>query len=130
MPSHLTLAKIIPCIRASLAYASPKPMVFYETDVFTARIVEFIDDESYSALQAVLIADPEAGDLITKTRGLRKIRWMGSGRGKRGGIRVIYYLVCQDEIFMLYAYPKNRESDLSPRHLQILRELVEQHLEP
>lgn len=45
---------------------------------------------------------------------------MGSGRGKRGGIRVICYLVGQDEIFMLYAYPKNRESDLSPRHLQIL----------
>ena len=123
------LAKITPCKRASLAYASCKPMVFYETDVFTARIVEFIGDESYSALQAVLVADPEAGDLIPKTRGLRKIRWMGSGRGKRGGIRVIYYLVCQDEIFMLYAYPKNRESDLSPRHLQMLRELVEQHLE-
>ena len=60
-------------------------MVFYETDVFTARIVEFIDDESYAALQAVLVADPEAGDLVPKTRGLRKIRWMGSGRGKRGG---------------------------------------------
>jgi hypothetical protein len=41
-------------------------LVFYETDVFTARIVEFIDDESYSALQAVLVADPEAGDLIPK----------------------------------------------------------------
>lgn len=105
-------------------------MVFYETDVFTARIVELIDDESYTALQAVLIADPEAGDLVPKTRGLRKIRWMGSGRGKRGGIRVIYYLVCQDEIFMLYAYPKNQETDLSPRQYQMLRELVEQHLEP
>ena len=116
-------------MRASLAYASSSLMVFYETDIFTSRIVEFIDDESYSALQALLIADPEAGDLIPKTRGLRKIRWMGSGRGKRGGIRVIYYLVCQEEIFMLYAYPKNRESDLSPRHLQMLRELVEQHLE-
>ena len=104
-------------------------MVFYETDVFTARIVEFIDDESYAALQAVLVADPEAGDLIPRTGGLRKIRWMGSGRGKRGGIRVIYYLVRFDEIFMLYAYPKNRESDLSPRHLKMLRELVEQHLE-
>lgn len=53
---------------------------------------------------------------------------MGSGRGKRGGIRVIYYLVCRDEIFMLYAYPKNCEADLNPRHLQMLRELVEQHL--
>jgi hypothetical protein len=54
---------------------------------------------------------------------------MGSGRGKRGGTRVIYYLVCQDEIFMLYAYLKNQESDLNPRHYQMLRELVEQHLE-
>lgn len=105
-------------------------MVFYETDIFTARIVELISDESYLELQALLVADPEAGDLIPKTKGLRKIRWMGSGRGKRGGIRVIYYLVCHEEIFMLYAYPKNRESDLSPRHLQLLRELVETHLEP
>ena len=104
-------------------------MVFYETDIFTARIVELIDDESYAALQAVLVADPEAGDLIPKTRGLRKIRWMGSGRGKRGGIRVIYYLVHHDEIFMLYAYPKNRESDLGPRHLEMLRNLITQHLE-
>lgn len=103
-------------------------MIFYETDVFTARIVELIDDESYSALQAVLVADPEAGDLIPRSKGLRKIRWMGSGRGKRGGIRVIYYLVHHEEIFMLYAYPKNREADLNQRHIQILRDLVEQHL--
>lgn len=103
-------------------------MTFYESDIFTARIVEIIDDDSCSALQSVLVADPEAGDLIPRSKGLRKIRWMGSGRGKRGGIRVIYYLVHHEEIFMLYTYPKNRESDLTQRQLQVLRELVEQHL--
>lgn len=104
-------------------------MIFYETDVFTSRITELIDDDSYAALQAALVIDPEAGDLIPKSKGLRKIRWMGSGRGKRGGIRVIYYLVHHEEIFMLYAYPKNKESNTSSRHIQILRELVEKHLE-
>lgn len=105
-------------------------MIFYETDVFTARIVELIDDESYAALQEAIVADPEAGDLIPRSKGLRKIRWKGSGRGKRGGIRVIYYLVHHDEVYMLYAYPKNKETDLSQRHIQILRDLVDQHLKP
>ena len=104
-------------------------MIFYETDVFTARITELIDDESYAALQEAIVVDPEAGDLIPKSKGLRKIRWRGSGRGKRGGIRVIYYLVHHDEVYMLYAYPKNKETDLSQRHIQVLRDLVEQHLE-
>ena len=104
-------------------------MTFHETDIFTARIVELIDDESYAELQALLVGDPEAGELIPKARGLRKIRWRGSGRGKRGGLRVIYYMVHHEEIFMLYAYPKNKESNLSQRHAKILRELVDQHLD-
>ena len=103
-------------------------MTFNETDIFTARIVELIDDESYAELQSVLVGDPEAGDLIPRSKGLRKIRWRGSGRGKRGGLRVIYYLVHHEEIFMLYAYPKNRETDLTPERAQLLRALVEQHL--
>jgi hypothetical protein len=69
-----------------MAYVTSGAMIFHEADVFTTRISEFINDESYKALQAVLIADRETGDLIPKTRGLRKIRWMGSGRSKRGGI--------------------------------------------
>ena len=49
-------------------------MVFYETPIFTEQIVEFIDDDSYRELQAVLIHRPESGDLIPRARGLRKIR--------------------------------------------------------
>ena len=103
-------------------------MVFYETPIFTEQIVEFIDDDSYRELQIVLIHKPESGDLIPRSRGLRKIRWRGAGRGKRGGIRVIYYLVTRDQIYMLYAYPKNKQENLTREQTQRLRNLVDQHL--
>ena len=103
-------------------------MVFYETPIFTEQIVEFIDDDSYRELQTVLIHEPEAGKLIPHARGLRKIRWRGSGRGKRGGIRVIYYLVTRDQIYMLYAYAKNKQEDLTHEQIQRLRRLVDEHL--
>ena len=103
-------------------------MVFYETDIFTEQIVEFLDDDSYRELQTVLIRHPESGALIPRSRGLRKIRWRVHGRGKRGGIRVIYYLVTRDQIYMLFAYAKNQQEDLTQQQLQRLRNLVDQHL--
>jgi len=57
--------------------------------LFTRRIVELLDDDSYARFQAMLIRNPEAGDVIQGTGGLRKIRVAASGRGKRGGARVI-----------------------------------------
>src|SRR6266478_2218942 len=72
-------------------------MVFYETPIFTEQVVEFLDDDSYRELQSVLIREPESGNLIPRSRGLRKIRWRAAGRGKRGGIRVIYYLVSRED---------------------------------
>lgn len=105
-------------------------MIFYETDIFTEQIVSLIDDDSYAELQTRLIIDPEAGDLIPKSRGLRKIRWKAQGRGKRGGIRVIYYLIHHEEIFMLYAYAKNNKEDITPDQARRLRDLVDQHLKP
>ena len=103
-------------------------MVFYETAIFTEQIVELLDDDSYRELQSVLIRQPESGALIPHSRGLRKIRWRGAGRGKRGGIRVIYYLVAREQIYMLYAYAKNRQEDLTSEQTQRLRNLVAQHL--
>ena len=103
-------------------------MIFYETNIFTEQIVDLIDDRSYAVMQATIIADPEAGDLIPRSRGLRKIRWKATGRGKRGGIRVIYYLVCKDEVFMLYAYAKNQREDITNEQVKVFRDLVEQHL--
>lgn len=79
-------------------------MEIIETSVFTRQIKELISDEEYGELQFVLIQRPEMGDVIPKSGGIRKVRWAGSGRGKRGGIRVIYYWqVSEDQIFMLLA---------------------------
>ena len=104
-------------------------MTFYETSIFTAQIVDLISDESYSELQAALIVNPEAGDLIQRSRGLRKIRWRLPGKGKSGGIRVIYYLVQDEEIFFLYAYPKSDRENITAEQARVLRRLVDQHLE-
>ena len=103
-------------------------MTFYETVIFTAQIVDLIDDDSYTQLKIALVGDPEAGALIPGAKGLRKVRWKAQGRGKRGGIRIIYYLVCRTEIFMLYAYSKSEREDITPDQARQLRELVEQHL--
>ncbi|MDP3176634.1 MAG: hypothetical protein Q8M76_01940, partial [Spirochaetaceae bacterium] len=66
-------------------------MEFIETSVFTKLIDALLDAEQYRALQDALTLRSEAGDLIPGTKGLRKIRWGAEGRGKRGGLRVIYY---------------------------------------
>jgi hypothetical protein len=71
-----------------LAYTSK--VVFLETPVFTRQIRELVDDDHYRQLQANLVVRPDAGDLIPRSGGLRKIRIAASGRGKRGGARVIY----------------------------------------
>lgn len=58
--------------------------------------------------------------------GLRKIRWAGSGRGKRGGLRVIYYwYVPGDTILLLFAYPKSEQSDLTPAQIQALNSIID-----
>ena len=103
-------------------------MTFYETAIFTTQITKLISDESYAAIQQTLIADPESGTLIQRSNGLRKIRWRLSGTGKSGGIRVIYYLVRQDEIFLLFAYPKSKQENITSEQAQLLRRLVDDHL--
>ena len=102
-------------------------MVFKETTVFTKQVKQLLDAESYRLLQLRLVADPEAGALIPGTGGLRKIRWQGSGRGKRGGIRAIYYWATKDDVLlMLLAYPKNERDDLSPEQKKVLAALVKE----
>ena len=86
-----------------------------------------MDDGDYTKLQLALVRRPDWGNVIPGSGGLRKLRWAGSGRGKRGGLRVIYYWhVADDEIWMLLAYPKNEREDLTRDEIKVLRRLVEE----
>jgi mRNA-degrading endonuclease RelE of RelBE toxin-antitoxin system len=104
-------------------------MVFIETPIFTKLVKELLSDEEYRSLQEALLLRPEAGDVIPGGGGLRKIRWRMSGKGKRGGIRVIYYWDTPDDIiYMLTVYKKNAQENLTANQLKVLRQLVEEWL--
>ena len=100
-------------------------MQFVETAVFTSLIVEAIEDDEYKALQVALLLRPEQGSLIRGSGGLRKIRWSGKGRGKRGGLRVIYYWEpARSTCYMLFAYWKNEQGDLTATQVRTLARIV------
>lgn len=99
---------------------------FIETQLFSRLVQKYLSDESYSQLQGELIQNPEAGTVIRGSGGVRKLRWAAPGRGKRGGYRVIYFvLLKKDIIWMLTIYPKS-ETDSIPGHvLKQIREELE-----
>ena len=90
---------------------------FVETKLFTRLIGDLLGDDEYALIQQALIANPVLGDVIAGSGGVRKMRWGAAGRGKRSGLRVIYYLrTRQGQIWMLTVYPKN-VADSIPAHL-------------
>ena len=101
-------------------------MVIVETKAFTARVGDLLEEDEYLALQLELVQRPSTGKVIPGTGGLRKLRWGASGRGKRGGARVIYYWHPDSaRILMLFAYAKNERDDLTLMERQALRRIVE-----
>lgn len=101
-------------------------LTFKETSFFTRQVTELLPDKELNALQWALMANPESGDLIRGFGGLRKLRWAGSGRGKRGGLRVTYYWhVPGSVILLLLAYPKSEQENLSPDQLKLLKSIIQ-----
>ena len=99
-------------------------LTFVETTLFTRLVRNYFTDDEYAALQNSIVANPEAGDLIRGSGGVRKLRWGLAGRGKRGGVRVIYYLQLQQgQVWMLTLYAKN-EADSIP--CAILKKIKEE----
>lgn len=101
-------------------------MIIIETTLFTQRIADLMSDDDYRSLQEALVNRPDMGSVIQGTGGIRKVRWRLEGRGKSGGVRVIYYWMTVDEqIYMLYAYPKNEQENLTAAHKKRLKQIVE-----
>ena len=102
-------------------------MRFVETPVLTAAVTSLLSDEEYRQLQLALLIRPEQGALIRGSGGLRKLRWGARGRGKRGGVRVIYYWHPAEQfLYTLLIYAKSQQDDLTPAQLRVLRRLVKE----
>ena len=101
-------------------------MLFVETSEFTKHLRSHLDDDGYAALQAFLSVRPDAGDVIRGAGGIRKMRWRSKGRGKQGGVRVIYYwLAAADHIYLLTLYRKGVKDDLTRAEVAAWRKIVE-----
>ena len=119
--THICIAKCTP-----KAYVAV--VVFTETSIFTKQITGLLSDEEYRIFQLELLRNPNAGALIRGSGGLRKIRHAANGKGKSGGIRVIYYLWTSDRILLLTAYAKSAQENLTEAQLKKLRTFVEKNL--
>ena len=103
---------------------------FVELEPFARAREALLDDTELTRLQFHLITEPEAGDVIPGSGGCRKLRWAASGRGKRGGARVIYFLrLASGEIVLVTMYAKNVQDNINPKVLRELRQWYEKNRE-
>lgn len=99
---------------------------FIESKLFSRLVGEYLTDDEYARLQGTLIEAPEGGALVPGSGGVRKLRWAQPGRGKRGGIRVIYYAKTREGvIWMLTIYAKNEEANIPAHVLRKIREEID-----
>ena len=98
--------------------------IFIESSLFSRLIENYLDDDQYGELQRYLIKHPTVGDIVPKSGGVRKLRWKIAGRGKRGGIRVIYYLKGKTTIYLLTVYSKGEVSNISAKVLRQIKEAL------
>ncbi len=101
-------------------------LTFVETPLFTRLVYDYLNDDEYAALQTELAEHPEAGAVVPKAGGVRKIRWATAGRGKRGGVRVIYFARTRlGKIWMLTIYSKSEMGNISTAALRKIRQELE-----
>lgn len=98
---------------------------FVELPLFSRQAADYFDDE-LADLQRHLAKAPDAGDVVPGTGGVRKLRWSRAGMGKRGGVRVLYYVQdLRGRIWLLTVYAKSARENIAPATLNRLRELAD-----
>ena len=96
---------------------------FIESSIFERILPIYLNDDEYAQLQQHLLLHPEAGEVVRGSGGVRKLRWTRPGMGKRGGLRVVYYVRFEpNEFWMLTMYSKAKKDNV-PGH--VLKELLE-----
>lgn len=106
-------------------------LVFFETPLFTRLLTDYIDDDEYRELQKALMENPELGDVMPATGGFRKVRWEDKrrGKGKRSGLRVIYYYLMADhQIWFFTVYGKDEAADLTQDEKKALKKAIQVEL--
>ncbi|MDH2925572.1 DNA-binding protein [Lonepinella koalarum] len=93
-----------------------------EQERFKKKADNIWDEQERSAFFSYLASDPLVGDVIPNSHGLRKVRWQGSGRGKRGGLRIIYFNLLDDGVVLLLdLYAKNQQENVSQSEIKKLK---------
>ena len=106
-------------------------MEFLEAPAFTRRVSSYLTDDQYRELQNWLASNPDSGDLIPRSGGFRKLRWADPrrGKGRRGGLRIIYYYFPTDhQIWLMTLYNKAEAADLTPGETKALKNAIDAEL--
>jgi hypothetical protein len=102
--------------------------VFFSASIFDRQWERMgLDDEDLRRLENDIAGNPQIGDIVRGTGGLRKMRFAPEGRGKSGGSRVLYIdFVVIERVYLIYAYPKNEKDDISPAERAAFKKIIEQ----
>ena len=100
--------------------------IFVESTIFEKLRANYLSDDEFRELKHTLLTNPKSGSVIQGTGGLRKIRFKAKGKGKRGGVRIIYYFLDQkDRFYLLTLYSKNEITDLTASQKNKLKQFME-----
>jgi hypothetical protein len=101
-------------------------LTFIELNPFAAVRDKYLSEDDFAVLQFYLAEHPDVGEVIPHSGGCRKLRWTAEGRGKRGGVRVIYFLrLNSEQIVLMTMYAKNVQENIDPKLLRRLKETFE-----